>query len=178
MEYFHFLTAMPNRNTSPFGNQELTGEWLENINERGTKNKEDAQKQGILEMTLNLNIKGEEINLKSWRPRRSQADDIFFSYNCFYFLKFWILGNKLFTKFSVWYSVWKLHLWYQDHWIVMVILLTDKSLGTRNSYEISPTGHQLVKTHLVGVKYCTAHYKWLMLHTSPFVVYGANFKVK
>lgn len=39
MEYFHVFTAMPNRNTSPFGNQELTGESLENKNKRGIKNK-------------------------------------------------------------------------------------------------------------------------------------------
>lgn len=39
MEYFHLFTAMPNRNTSPFGNQELAGESLENKNKRGIKNK-------------------------------------------------------------------------------------------------------------------------------------------
>ena len=44
MEYFHFLPAMPNRNTSPSGNQELTGECLENINKRGTKNKRGCTK--------------------------------------------------------------------------------------------------------------------------------------
>ena len=60
MEYFHFLTAMPNGNTSPFGNQELTGEWVENINKRGTKKREDAQKQEILRDDLNLKIKGKK----------------------------------------------------------------------------------------------------------------------
>lgn len=29
-QYFHVFTGMHNRNTSPFGNQELAKEWLEN----------------------------------------------------------------------------------------------------------------------------------------------------
>ena len=69
MEYFHFLLAMPNRNTSPFGNQELTGECLENINKRGTKNKRGCTKARNIKRWPKSENKTEEINLKSWRPK-------------------------------------------------------------------------------------------------------------